>query len=87
MYNNNMDNNTIDEKKLAEAKEKLACHIMPPGHHDDEASESPWMKAMADAERESASSDASNAAGSSGTDDFIDPDGNVLLTRMTTAGG
>ena len=25
-----MSNTTIDEKKLAEAKEKLACHIEPP---------------------------------------------------------
>lgn len=77
----NNTNNTIDEKKLAEAMEKLACHIMPPGQHDDSA-DSPWMKAMADAEKGSAPSEISDAA-----DDFIDPDGNVLLTRMTTAGG
>ena len=32
--------NNIDEKKIAEAKEKLACHIAPPGvaHSDAGAS-------------------------------------------------
>lgn len=86
MYNTNMDNNTIDEKKLAEAKEKLACHIMPPGQHDD-TPDSPWMKAMADAEKESVPSDASNAASGGSQTDFITADGRVLLTQMTTAGG
>ena len=81
-----MDNNTIDEKKLAEAKEKLACHILPPGHHDD-APDSPWMAAMADAEKGSAPSDASNSASGGAQTDFIDANGKVLLTQMTSAGG
>ena len=35
-----MDNNTIDEKKLAEAKEKLACHIVPPSQRTESQSAS-----------------------------------------------
>ncbi|MBR0399630.1 MAG: hypothetical protein IJH95_02280 [Mogibacterium sp.] len=58
--------NKISEEKLKEAKEKLACHIQPPGQ-------------------------SSHAAGSSAVtaaeEPFIDPDGTVHLTRMTTAGG
>lgn len=53
----------ITEEKLKAAKEKLACHIQPPGQ----------------------SSHASGAAAAE--EPFIDPDGTVHLTRMTTAGG
>lgn len=62
-----MDNN-ISEEKLREAKDKLACHIQPPGqaaHTDGSCGQD------------------TAAAGES----FIDPDGTVHLTRMTTAGG
>ena len=57
----------IDENKLTAAKEKLACHIQPPGSH--------------------ASGGNSCTEADPGQDDFIDADGNVFLTRMTTAGG
>ena len=61
----------IDEKKLKEAKEKLACDIEPP-----------VKKA------ESSGSQAASSCGSSGAQaDFIDENGKVLLTRMTSAGG
>ena len=30
-----MTDNKISSEKLAEAKEKLACHIKPPGHADN----------------------------------------------------
>ena len=63
--------NEIDEKKLKEAKEKLACHIRPPEHKS-----------------ESRGSQAASSCSASGAQaDFIDENGNVLLTRMTSAGG
>ena len=64
---------TIDEKKLAEAMEKLACHIEPPGHKTGGGG---------------SGSDAGAACAAPDTgDDFIDQNGRVLLTRMTSAGG
>jgi len=63
--------NEINEEKLKEAKEKLACHIRPPEHKS-----------------ESSSSRTASSCGTSGAQaDFIDENGNVLLTRMTSAGG
>ena len=61
-----------DDKKLKEAKEKLACHIEPPK-----------QKAESAAEAQPASSCSISGAQA----DFIDGDGRVLLTRMTSAGG
>ena len=62
--------NEIDEKKLKEAKEKLACHIRPPEHKSESSSQT------------------ASSCGTSGVQaDFIDENGNVLLTRMTSAGG
>ena len=79
--------NKIDEKKIAEAKEKLACHILPPGEHPEgAAADSPWLKAMSDAASDSGSPESSAAASGAQTD-FIDENGKVLLTRMTAAGG
>ncbi|MBR2705850.1 MAG: hypothetical protein IKE74_01260 [Mogibacterium sp.] len=64
-------NNEIDEKKLKEAKEKLACHIEPPKKN-----------------AESSGPQAASSCGGPGAQaDFIDENGNVLLTRMTSAGG
>ena len=61
-----------DQKKLAEAMEKLACHIEPPGHRQSEADTvQPASSCSADGPRA----------------DFIDENGKVLLTRMTAAGG
>ena len=82
-----MDKHAIDEKILAEAKEKLACHILPPGAHADaDAQASPWQKAMSEAAKEADPS--GDSCGSSGSQaDFMDENGNVFLTRMTTAGG
>ena len=63
--------NEISEEKLKEAKEKLACHIRPPEHKS-----------------ENSSSQAASSCSSSGAQaDFIDENGKVLLTRMTSAGG
>ena len=67
-----MSNTTIDEKKLAEAMEKLACHIEPPK-----------QRAESDTDFQSAS----HAASGGSQADFITDDGRVLLTQMTTAGG
>ena len=64
-----MDFNT-DEKKLKEAKEKLACHIEPP-HQRAGGGAQP----------------ASSCSSAGGQADFIDENGKVLLTRMTSAGG
>ena len=64
----------IDEKTLQEAKEKLACKIEPATFSDGSVT--------------AASSDAqSSKVTSVPQSDFIDPDGKVRLTRMTTAGG
>ena len=60
----------INDEKLKEAKEKLACHIEPP-------------KQKAERSSQPASSCSTSAAEA----DFIDENGNVLLTRMTSAGG
>ena len=64
-------NNAKDEKKLKEAKEKLACHIEPPK-----------QKAESDGSQSASSCSISGAQA-----DFIDENGKVLLTRMTSAGG
>ena len=64
--------NEINEEKLAEAREKLACHIEPPKQH----------------KAESESAQPASSCGISGSQaDFIDETGKVLLTRMTSAGG
>ena len=63
--------NELNEEKLKEAKEKLACHIRPPENKSENSSSQP-----------------ASSCGSSGAQaDFIDENGNVLLTRMTSAGG
>lgn len=68
-----MSKNSYEENRIAEAKEKLACHIADPrdakssGAHDDGDSAAQKNR------------DAQN--------DFIDETGKVLLTRMTAAGG
>lgn len=63
--------NEISDEKLKEAKEKLACHIEPP-----------------EKKAESSGSQPASSCGSSGAQaDFIDENGKVLLTRMTSAGG
>ena len=62
--------NDIDEKKLNEAKEKLACHIEPPKQ-----------------KAETSTQPASSCSISGAQADFIDGNGKVLLTRMTSAGG
>ena len=62
----------IDDKTLQEAKEKLACHIEPPGH-------------AAQSKTSGDTGGVSCAPGGQGS--FIDPTGKVLLTQMTTAGG
>ena len=62
----------IDEKTLQVAKEKLACKIEPATYGDGTVS--------------AASSNAS-AKPQPAQPDFIGPDGQVYLTRMTAAGG
>lgn len=67
--------NMIDEKKLNEAKKKLACKIKP-----------------AEYVSMSAAGGVSNACDSMPGSrqvqpDYIDQNGKVLLTRMTSAGG
>ena len=62
--------NETDDKKLKEAKEKLACHIEPPKQKAD-----------------SSARPASSCSISGAQADFIDENGKVLLTRMTSAGG
>ena len=69
----------IDEKKLAEAKEKLACKIEPAAFMD--------ASQQASAAQSAASASAAPAAQSGPQADFIDENGKVLLTRMTAAGG
>ncbi|MBR2675141.1 MAG: hypothetical protein IKE52_06820 [Mogibacterium sp.] len=61
---NMMNNCKNDEKKIAEAKEKLSCHIAHDAHAASAASAAPAEPV-----------------------DFIDEKGNILLTRMTDAGG
>ena len=66
----------IDEKTLREAKEKLACKIEPATY--------------ADADSAGVSSHASGNVQSKpvpAQPDFIGPNGEVFLTRMTAAGG
>ncbi len=64
--------NKIDEQKLKEAKEKLACHIEPPKPKTEDKPKSEVL----------------SCAGSPvGQADFIDENGKVLLTQMTSAGG
>lgn len=65
----------IDEKTLMEAKEKLACKIEPAKFLDANGAGGPSH----------ASDDA--AKPQPAQTDFIGPNGEVLLTRMTTAGG
>ena len=61
----------VDDKKITEAKEKLACHIEPPKQKAEGGSAQP----------------ASSCSISGAQADFIDENGRVLLTRMTSAGG
>ena len=65
----------IDEKTLQKAKEKLACKIEPAKFTDGSLS--------AGSSRESEGPQLTQQAVS----DFIGIDGQVFLTRMTTAGG
>ena len=70
----------ISEEKLRIAKEKLACHIEPPGHSAAGGNASSAVG--------SASAGDGASCGISGSQEsFIDPDGRVHLTRMTSAGG
>ena len=62
--------NEINEENLKEAKEKLACHIEPPGKKAESSAQSASSCSVPEAQA-----------------DFIDEHGNVLLTRMTSAGG
>lgn len=68
--------NEIDEKKLAEAKEKLACKIEPTTFTDGGISSAA-----------SAGSDHGAGKTAAAQDDFIGENGEVYLTRMTSAGG
>lgn len=70
---NMMSNYKYDENVIAEAKEKLACHIEPP-------------KAMPAGDAADRSAGESSSKGGDQTD-FIDENGKVLLTQMTAAGG
>jgi hypothetical protein len=65
-----MSNDFIDDQKIIEAKEKLACHIQPP--KPKSSSETKAVSCAGTPIREA---------------DFIDENGKVLLTRMTSAGG
>ena len=62
----------VTEEKLIEAKEKLACHILPPGTHSA---------------ADTGTAATQTAMSATGQRDFIDSTGRVLLTQMTTAGG
>lgn len=78
--------NKIDEKKLREAKAKLACHIEPPKN-------SPYAQMMAQQAAEnrpevpSEGQSTGGASCSTGTGTVPVHDGKVRLTEMTTAGG
>ena len=67
----------IDEKKLQEAKEKLACRIEPAAYGDGTVSADPVSR----------TSDQTDGFQKPAQPDFIGPDGRVFLTSMTTAGG
>lgn len=70
--NKNNSGTEIDEKKLAEAMEKLACHIAPPKPKADDHADPQAV---------------SHASSAGVQEDFIDAEGRVRLTRMTAAGG
>ena len=61
------------KNKIDEAREKLACHIISPGSAGSEGSPAGGNNAPPDNEGAQA--------------DFIDENGKVLLTKMTSAGG
>ena len=63
----------INDEKLKEAREKLACHIEPPKQRVADSADS--------------AQPASSCGISGAQADFIDDNGKVLLTRMTSAGG
>lgn len=63
----------IDSDKIREAKEKLACHIQPPGTH------SPWADAVAAAE--------SQEAPARRDEEIRTSSDRIRLTEMTAAGG
>ena len=66
----------ISDEELKKAKEKLACHIEP------------QKFATGDAAQSSApSAGGASSVAPANPDDFIGPNGQVFLTRMTTAGG
>ena len=66
----------IDEKTLQAAKEKLACKIQPATYAD-----------ASSAGVSSYASDDSQSKPMPSQPDFIGVNGEVLLTRMTAAGG
>ena len=68
-----MSKQSYDDNKIAEAKEKLACHIGDPG-----------SAAHVDTQDDRAASQEKKKEAQA---DFIDETGKVLLTRMTAAGG
>lgn len=68
-----MDKSNYDENKIAEAREMLACHIMPPG-----------SRGINNSSEESSEKSADKGGLQT---DYIDEKGKVLLTQMTTAGG
>lgn len=67
-----MGKDKISDQKLNEAREKLACHIAPP---------------KTSSEAGAGAKTVSCAGTPIGEADFIDENGKVLLTRMTSAGG
>ena len=68
--------NTIDENKLREAKEKLACKIEPTKYAYGTAAGNSLHAADTEIQKPQTAPDG-----------FIGANGEVLLTRMTTAGG
>ena len=72
----------IDEKKLKEAKAKLACHIEPPKG-------SAFAKMLAEQEKtaEPAAEESSCAVSSCGTAEVPHKGEKIRLTEMTSAGG
>lgn len=68
-----MSKKDYDENQIAEAREKLACHIGDPGSAKDLSRQN--------------DSDPAAEKNKNAQDDFIDETGKVLLTRMTAAGG
>lgn len=79
-----MKTKKLDDERIRQAKEKLACKIEPPAVH---AAKKAAREAAAAESGSCETSGSCSISGSDGSPGIYGEDGRIRLTQMTTAGG